>query len=298
VTFGFRLFDSALTGLGAVYIAALFAIGSGGWFVAQRALTTRSNLLLLAGGGLVVCLSVLGIRAASVIVQHQARVSRLMALGRWSAYMAHDLKNPLAALKGAAQFLLQERALGRSIDDQREFLELLVIESDRLSRLVDHYQRFGGSGVVKERTALNELVRRSLAAEGGRMPGGMSVRLDLQEDLPDCPLDRELFSVALENLLRNALEAMRDGGTLTLRTALARSRAVDASIVVAVEDTGQGMSPRHVAWAFDELFSTKQGGRGLGLALVKHVVDAHGGRVEIASHLGEGTRVALHLPTA
>jgi signal transduction histidine kinase len=298
VTFGFRFFESELTGLTAIYIGSLSVIACGGYIVARHALVSSSHLLLLAGLAIVVCLAALVIQAASVIVQHQSRVAHLTALGRWSAYMAHDLRNPLAALKGAAQFLVEERAQGRSIDGQREFLELLVAESDRLSRLVDHYQRFGGYGAVKEAIALNDIVRQILEQQRSLIPASVAVELELQSQLPACALDRELFGVALENLLSNAIEAMPDGGTLTLRTARAERGAETKRVVVSVEDTGRGMSPRQVERAFDEFFSTKKSGGGLGLALVKRVVDAHGGTVQLSSHLGEGTHVMMNFPLA
>jgi two-component system, NtrC family, sensor histidine kinase HydH len=294
VTFGFRLFDSELTGLFAVYSASLVVIVGGGYLVASRVLASSSSLLLFASLALLACLVVLVVQAAAALVRRRARTARFATLGRWSAYMAHDFKNPLSALKGAAQFLAEERRQGRSIDGQGEMLDLLVSESDRLSRLLDHYQRFGDCGAERERTSVNQLIGPLLSR--ANLPRSVRVRAQLEDELPACLVDCRLLGAALENVLRNAAEAMPGGGTLTLRTRGGLGAAAPRVVTISVEDTGQGMNPRQVEQAFDEFFSTKPGVRGLGLSLVKRVVDAHGGDVRISSQLGRGTQVVLQLP--
>jgi signal transduction histidine kinase len=297
VSFGFRLFDSALGGLGAVYVVALVGGAGGGYLVASPALGSSVRLLLLAALVLAPCLLVLLAQAIMALLEQRARARELATLGRWSAYMTHDLKSPLASVKGAAQFLAQELAQGHSLDHQHEFIALLVSESDRLSRLLDHYQRFGALGAQREHICLNGLLR-SLLARAELVPRALMVRAELEASLPCCLADRALLAVALENLLRNSVEAMPDGGTLILRTQRAQRRFARAVVAISIEDTGHGMNPRQAERACDDFFSTKRGRRGLGLSLVKRAMEAHRGSVRISSRLGLGTRVVLNLPVA
>jgi hypothetical protein len=108
-----------------------------------------------------------------------------------------------------------------------------------------------------------------------------------------CPLDHDLIDGVFDNLVRNAIEAMPSGGVITVRTSAKGPPATPRAILVSVEDTGCGMDARGQERAFDEFFTTKNAGSGLGLALVKRVVQAHGGKVQVRSAPGRGTRVQL-----
>jgi two-component system sensor histidine kinase HydH len=103
---------------------------------------------------------------------------------------------------------------------------------------------------------------------------------------------------ALENIVRNACEAMPGGGALRVRTRVDAPAAGQTTVVVQVEDTGEGMDARRAEQAFEDFFTTKATGSGLGLAFVRRVALAHGGNVSLASRPGEGTVVELRLPTA
>src|SRR5260370_38511992 len=124
-----------------------------------------------------------------------------------AAQMGHDLKNPLAALKGAAQYLREERAQGRSIDDRTEFIDLLVEQIDRLKSVVETYQRFGRVEATRAPVQLNELVRSLVALQRFRSADEIVVESDLSADLPECAVDRDMVAGAIENLLQNAFEA-------------------------------------------------------------------------------------------
>jgi len=231
-------------------------------------------------------------------IKHRSRVERLTTLGRLSSQMAHDLKNPLAALKGAAQYLSAERACGRSIDAQGEFLELLVSESERLSRLIDRYQRLGSLESTRARVAVNELVKRVLELHRLALSGRLHARLELDRELPECVLDSDLVATALENVLRNASEASAEGATLTVRTERVREPRERDAVAISVEDHGRGMNARELERVCDEFYSTKPAGSGLGLPLVKRVVEAHGGRLSVRSSVGRGTRVVMFFPVS
>jgi signal transduction histidine kinase len=226
---------------------------------------------------------------------------RLATLGRLAAQMGHDLKNPLAALKGAAQFLREERSQGRTIDDKTEFLDLLVDQINRLEGAVDKYQRLGRVEAVRTRIQVNDLVRGLVALQRFNADD-IKLKAELADDLPECAIDRDLLAGALDNLLRNAFEATPrtlGGGavkaTVTVRTALTRTRQA-TGVTLSVEDAGMGMSARTRERAMDDFYTTKATGSGLGLAFVRRVAEAHGGDVSLWSKEGAGTTVRLFLP--
>ena len=119
----------------------------------------------------------------------------------------------------------------------------------------------------------------------------MAVTSELAGELPACALDADLMAAALDNLLRNACEAMPQGGTVTLRTELREDR-----VGVVVEDSGVGMHAREIERATDEFYTTKATGSGLGLSFVQRVARAHGGELSIASVPGKGTRATIFIP--
>lgn len=217
------------------------------------------------------------------------------SLGRMAAQMAHDIKNPLASIRGAAQFLSAERAAGRSIDEQNEFLELLVQQCDRLTRIVDQYHRIGRGEPVLGNTDLNNAAREAMKFLASRV----TIATQFANALPACETDRDLLVIALENVLRNAHEAAVDR-TVHLETgsATAATPTERAWVFVSVRDEGPGMDPRTRERALEGFFTTKSQGSGLGLAFVRRVVEAHRGRLLIESHEGEGTTVRIELRAA
>lgn len=283
---------SASTGLYAFVMASVAVVGYAALFQ-----IARGNLALLSVLLTLVTVFVVFVtrRAVAVSTQRRQRLEQLATLGRFSAQMAHDLKNPLAALKGAAQFLQEENRQGRSGPHQGEFVDLMLEQIDRLHQVIDGYGRLGRIEPARAAVDLNELVKSVAGLQKFATTAQLRVDLELATDLPAVTLDRELISSALENLVQNALEAMPGGGTLTLRTRLT-STADGEQVAIDVADTGQGMDPRARERAFDDFFTTKATGSGMGLSFVRRVVEAHGGEVHLSSREGRGTRVTLSLP--
>lgn len=220
-----------------------------------------------------------------------ARLQRLAAAGKLSDQLAHNLKNPLAALKGAAQFLKEELSQGRSVGDQQELVDLLLAQVQRLEGGLEEYQRLGQVDPVFQSCQVNDVVRTVLAQQKLIEPGRVRVHADIDEDLPTCQADPQLLGQALENLVRNSFEALVHGGDLTVAT-----RRGVGELSVAVSDTGCGMNARTLERALREFYTTKPAGSGLGLAYARRVAVVHGGRLRIDSREGEGTTVRLTLP--
>ena len=285
-----RMFErlSFLTAVNAIAIALIVVLAeiSVFRFFGDRSAFAVVLTVLVVLGALVASRFVLGDYAAA-----RERTLAHASLGRMAAQMAHDIKNPLASIRGAAQFLAAERAAGRSIDEQNEFLDLLVKQCDRLTRVVDQYQRIGRGEPLLGKTDLNDAAREAMRF----LQSTATIEAQLAEALPACESDRDLLVIALENVLRNAHEAAT-GRTLHVETgkALGDDRRQEW-IYVAVRDEGPGMDPRTRERALEGFFTTKSQGSGLGLAFVRRVVEAHRGKLHIESHEGRGTTVRIEL---
>lgn len=250
----------------------------------------HQTALVVVGTVLVSLAAVASLRfVISDYARERERTLAHASLGRMAAQMAHDIKNPLASIRGAAQFLQGEREAGRSIDGQAEYLQLLVEQVDRMSNLVDQYQRIGRAKPQLQKVDLNDAAREALkfaTAAGGTLD------VQLADALPQCEADKELLVIALENVLRNALEAA-PGKPLHVTTA-----ATSEGPSITVRDEGPGMDPRTKERALEGFFTTKSQGSGLGLAFVRRVVEAHRGKLTLDSREGQGTTVRIELKSS
>lgn len=217
------------------------------------------------------------------------RAERLSTLGLLSSAIAHDLRNPLNTISLSTDWLrvrLQDEAderLAARIETIRRELK----RSDRIIRTLLAFARTGEP--ERAPTDLNELVQE-VAAIAEPAPS-IGVEMTLASDLPLAPIDRAQLFQVFENLVRNALQAMGETGTLRLAT-----EASPAGCRVIVADTGPGIPADLLGQVFEPLVSTKTTGTGLGLALCKRIVEAHGGNIQARSQPGEGTTFIIDLP--
>jgi signal transduction histidine kinase len=265
----------------AIYVGLAAALGH---VVLLNALPLPTGMLLVR----TLLLSAVAIAAlreiAAMMARRRARVAELALVGRVTAQLAHDLKNPLAALKGAVQVLEESRRRGVASDPR--LLEVVATQTERVIAIVEAYDRTGRIVPRPEHVELAALAR-SLAR-----PQALSLSTAIEADA--CLADRGLVARALENLVRNAAEAMPAGGHVWLEARRADPRWVEVSVA----DDGPGMDARTREHAFDDFYTTKPHGSGLGLCFVRRVAEAHGGSVSLESDVGHGTRVTLRLPAA
>lgn len=244
---------------------------------------------------LVVTLAVWGSlrHVSGIYAERAARLRYHATLGRLAAQMAHDVRNPLAAVRGSAELLLEEHARGRSLDDHVAYIELILEQTDRIGRVVEDYQRLGRAEAKCSCIDLGAMLRDVVNAQ--RIALGEGVRVELEIEGGPCMVmaDAGLVVGAVENLLRNAHEAMPEGGSVRVWVSRAGSCAV-----IHVTDTGNGMDASTREAALDDFFTTKAKGSGLGLSFVRRVAEAHGTSVRLTSTVGKGTTVELPLPLA
>jgi signal transduction histidine kinase len=295
VTLRGRLLGRDLTSGIALTAAVLGVTAVVAYLLVFRVFATSTALLVVATATLSFAVIAATRQLVASSSVRRARLSEMALMGRFSAQMAHDLKNPLAALKGAAQFLQEEQKHGRSLADQAEFFEIIVDQADRLERLISTYQRMGRLEPELARVDVGALVRDVVALQTFAS-SATTVRVTLADDLPVCAADRDLLARALENLVKNAFEAMPDGGALTVSVESPIEGEGDRRIAIRIADTGAGMNARTREKIFDDFYTTKATGSGLGLPFVRRVIEAHGGDVTLTSEVGRGSVFTLRLP--
>ena len=257
--------------------------------------TLRTVKRTLMGAALLVSMGLvlIGVSVARLWVARErleARLSRaetLASMGQMTAMLAHEIRNPLGIIKGAAERVGKRHGL-----DEDEVFRFIPEEVDRLEQTLNTYLDFAHPRATVEtedmKRALTrtvtfmqvEMERKNIAVETVFEPGSFPVRCD-----------PHLMRQALLNVFLNARDAMPSGGRLTVKLERRGARAV-----VTIADTGIGMTEAVRARATEPFFTDKEKGSGLGLAVVRRAVDDARGKLEILSRPGEGTAVALHLP--
>jgi signal transduction histidine kinase len=229
---------------------------------------------------------------------------RLAALGQMAAGLAHEIKNPLGAIKGAAQLLAEPTPGVVPLDAaNREFLGIILEEVDRLDRVVGSVLDYARPSTdTATPVDVNAVVRRTTQILS---PAGEGVELDLENDLPRARIDAEKLRQVLMNLVQNAQQAMEGRGTVTVVSRLRRSPptwvgaepAIErAWIEIGVTDRGPGISQKVLKNLFVPFFTTKDTGTGLGLAISQRIVQTAGGTIEVTTREGAGTTFTIVLP--
>ena len=232
-----------------------------------------------------------------VALQKQVnQLQQLAAMGYLTATLAHDLGTPLHSIAGLASLLLERE--GWPPDVARK-LELIVQQTQRLNTVIQNVRRATRPPEAHfETVTVRELINETFSlVEPIMRKAQIELQVDFDERLPGIHADRYRVQTALFNLIQNALEAMPTGGQISVSAGTA---ADHREVVIAVADTGSGIPPELMDRICEPFFSTRQeeGMRGLGLAIVQDIIKMHGGRMEILSAPGEGTKVLLYLPTA
>ncbi len=229
---------------------------------------------------------------------------RLTVLGQMAAGLAHEIKNPLGAIKGAAQLLGDGQSAEHLDPSEREFLGIILEEVERLDRVVGSVLDYArpSKGDVGSVDA-NAVVRGTLKLLSSDREEVSDARMDLDPDLPRVRADAEQLRQVLINLIRNAAQAMGASGTVYVSTRAREERqplgrAPNTWIEIAVRDEGPGIAPQVMKNLFVPFVTTKDRGTGLGLAISQRVVAEMGGRIDVASRAGLGSTFTVLLPVA
>ena len=219
------------------------------------------------------------------------RQDRLAAIGRMAASIAHEIRNPLAAMRGSIQMLHAELS---GDGEQKELMEIILRESDRLNRIIADFLTYARPrSIVRAQTDVGELLDQTfmLLRHSPEVKDNQRLEVDPGSAPLTAEVDAEQLRQVFWNLARNALQAMPDGGTLSAQL----RRNADGRMQITFVDTGRGMEPEQVEHLF-EPFSSTTGGSGLGLSIVYQIIRDHGGTINVRSREGQGTAITIELP--
>jgi len=235
------------------------------------------------------------------------RAEQLAAVGRLSAAIAHEIRNPLASISGSIQLLRAELVLDES---NQRLMNIVAREIERLNATLTDFLAYARPRPLEYvEVDIHRLITGTLDLLSNGLPEGAAVTMRTQfaPDVSEVMVDPQGIRQVVWNLCLNAVEAMRYQGTLTVRTAVrppshqghwphtAPQPPVD-ELIIEVIDSGPGMPPEVKEKIFEPFYSTKEDGTGLGLATVERIIYHHRGKIEVDSQAGHGTTVRVHLP--
>ena len=254
-------------------------------------------LFLLTGGLLILVVLVITV---GVIRRRQGRRPTLpseTSSDQFDAHareLVHEIRNPLNSVSLNLQLIEEDLSAVeiQEVDEVLNRIRRIRSEIERLNQILTDFRRFTGLPPLSLRQSnLGALIEEVLEfTEPEAQSRNIKVVREIQE-LPSIELDPEQFKQALWNLIINATQAMENGGTLTVRAS-----ALNDNIQIDVQDTGEGISPDIAVRIFDLFFHTKENGTGVGLAIVKRVIEGHGGRASATNQPNQGATFSIELP--
>jgi nitrogen-specific signal transduction histidine kinase len=221
--------------------------------------------------------------------KEKTRLEKLSALGEMSMTVAHEIKNPLNAIRGAVSYL-QNNFKGEVL---KEFLSIIEEETKRLNEIVTSFLRFSKPSPLNlEVSDMNKLIRETVElVRQEATENNVEVIMSLDEKIPPFKFDTQQLKQALLNIIVNSLDATKAGDTIKINTEI-----FDSKVHVVIKDTGTGISEEIISEMFKPFFSTKTRGSGLGLACVERIVKDHKGDISVKSEVGKGTEFIITLP--
>ncbi len=220
---------------------------------------------------------------------------KLSALGRLTANVAHEIRNPITVIGG-----LTKRLLGIIPDNPKakQYIEAIYSETKRLEEILKDVLFFSEKAILnRENQDINYLIGEIFELyEDILSARSISIKKVLGE-IPKIYFDKEQVTAAIENLISNAIDAMPKGGELTITTSIDSIKGKNY-VIVTIEDTGIGISEKNIAMIFEPFFTTKMTGSetGLGLSITKKIIENHGGLIQVNSTVGKGTVFKLYFP--
>jgi len=226
--------------------------------------------------------------------QQMERADRLASVGEMAAGIAHEIKNPLAAISGAITVLADDFTAD---DPRRDVVDKVLEQISRLDRVVTDLLYFGKPGQPAfDWVDVNDLLKKTLFFVA-QHPEARNVHQvqELTRNLPPVWVDEKQLQQVLFNVIINAIQAMRSGGTLLIQTGL-KEQDGKSLVRILVGDSGPGIPAEDLEKIFAPFYTTKTQGTGLGLAICRQLMEQQGGTIQVSSRVGEGTRVVISLP--
>lgn len=226
--------------------------------------------------------------------QQLQRADRLASVGELASSIAHEIKNPLAGISGAIQILAKDFA---EDNVKNEIFKEIQKQINRVSKTIGDLLSFSKpSPLVMTLSNVNKIIKETMILiEQQAKQNNVQIELILDPDVPNTEFDEKQLQQAFLNLMLNAVQAMPDGGILSITTKAYFLNTRDY-ITVQIKDSGNGIPPEYLPKIFDPFFTTKPNGTGLGLAIVKRIISDHNGKIHVESIQRKGTTFTIELP--
>jgi two-component system sensor histidine kinase PilS (NtrC family) len=222
------------------------------------------------------------------------RADRLAAIGEMSASLAHEIRNPVAAIRGSVQEMSENLDLA-GID--KKLMNIVIKESDQLSRIISSFLKFVNTNTVEKAPfVVCEVVAEAVKTvqEHNALNGTVRFETECPKSAGVMLGERIRIKEVLVNLMQNAVDSMPDGGFLRIWSN--KTEDSDKQVCIHIRDTGVGISKSEVGKIFDPFYTTKPQGIGLGMAIAHKVIAGHGGSIDVETAVGEGTTITIELP--
>jgi len=223
------------------------------------------------------------------------RADRLAAIGELSARIAHEVRNPLAAISGSVQLIAESGVVPEA---DKKLLAIIQRETARLNSMLSEFLQYARPfpPVIRRFSLKNLITELSTLLQGDSRFSAVKIT-DLTQDPLEVCADHDQIRQAVWNLMLNAGESMPEGGEIIIESHIGKGTApAKDSLFLSFTDTGSGIDSASIVTVFEPFFTTKQGGTGLGLANVYRILEAHNGSIAVESQPGSGTRFTLSLP--
>lgn len=289
-----RLFGSELSTASSVAAVFVSLLVISAYIATFEWLQSSRGALLFATLVMAIIVTSIAVRATRRATTKNAQLMHHATVGRFSSQLAHDLRNPLAAMKGALQLMEPTDALPA---DTRDTLALLSKQVTRMERTIETYRRLGRIEPSFADISLREFVDDVASSQRRAAPDGVALSTKFDASAPTAiRIDRDLVAAALENVIRNAFEALPHGGVVEVR--VGPHPDSHTHVAIDVVDNGVGIESALSDAVGEDFFTTKANGSGLGLSFARRVLRAHRGSLDIMSQIGRGTTVRFTFPRA
>jgi signal transduction histidine kinase len=207
-----------------------------------------------------------------------------------AANIAHEIKNPLTGALGALEIIMEDMPEGNSCI---AIMQEIIVQLERINQAVNDLLSYAKpADPVFEKINLNEIIKRTLSLLESQIKAeNIEVNLSLMKNIPILTADEKLIQQLFWNILLNAVQSMKNNGTLTIKT-----EKENSTVKIEIQDTGKGIPKDNYEKIFKPFFTNKHKGTGLGLAISKRIVDQHSGDISIESEVGKGTTFIITLP--
>lgn len=258
----------------------------------NRFLSVHTSRIATGDENLIIAI-IRDITEAKMMEENIRRAEQLNAMGKLASAVAHEIRNPLNAISMVAQRLAKEFVPNNDKEKYVEIIGMIRSESNRLNKIVEEFLKFARPPKLnRQPTDMDQLLDETLSLINSQLKDINNINVTKNYSMLGIwNIDKEQIKQAVLNLLLNAIEAMPEGGYLTIN-----AQSIDNNLLIEISDTGKGIPEEDIPRIFDLYFTTKDTGTGLGLSIVQKIITEHGGWITVNSTLGKGTSFKIHIP--